>query len=57
LSTQITRCPCESRCSHKWEPRKPAPPVTTVVVTAREDTRGVGLHTMLYEGFTRKSAC
>src|ERR1022692_2199233 len=31
LSTQITRCPRESSSSHRWEPRKPAPPVTRVV--------------------------
>src|SRR6266487_3181770 len=34
LSTQITRCPCPSRCSQRWEPRKPAPPVTTQVLIA-----------------------
>src|SRR5262249_48159303 len=31
LSTQITRCPSASRCSHRCDPRKPAPPVTTEV--------------------------
>ena len=34
LSRQITRCPLPSRCSQRWEPRKPAPPVTTQVVIA-----------------------
>ena len=32
LSMQITRCPCPSRCSQRWDPRKPAPPVTTQVL-------------------------
>src|SRR5689334_7472867 len=31
LSTQMTRFPCFSRYSQRWEPRKPAPPVTTAV--------------------------
>src|SRR5215207_2623123 len=31
LSTQITRCPRASSSSHRWEPRKPAPPVTRQV--------------------------
>ena len=31
LSMQITRWPWSSRCSQRWEPRKPAPPVTTQV--------------------------
>ena len=34
LSRQITRCPLPSRCSQRWEPRNPAPPVTTQVVMA-----------------------
>src|SRR5680860_931348 len=29
LSTHNTSCPRESRRSQRWEPRKPAPPVTT----------------------------
>src|SRR3954451_23623121 len=33
LSMQITPCPCPSRYSQRWEPRKPAPPVTTQVLT------------------------
>src|ERR1041385_7038037 len=33
LSTQITRYPLPSRYSQRWEPRKPAPPVTTAVGT------------------------
>src|SRR4029079_6131048 len=33
LSMQITLCPCPSRCSQRWEPRNPAPPVTTQVLT------------------------
>src|SRR5689334_6657280 len=33
LSTQITRCPRSSRYSQRCEPRKPAPPVTSVVGT------------------------
>ena len=33
LSTQMTRCPCASRKSQRWDPRKPAPPVTTEVGT------------------------
>src|SRR5215208_142612 len=28
LSTHTTRWPRSSRCSQRWEPRKPAPPVT-----------------------------
>ena len=32
---QITRCPLPSRCSQRWEPRKPAPPVTTQVLIGR----------------------
>src|SRR4051812_1070115 len=31
LSTQITRCPRASSSSHRCDPRKPAPPVTTQV--------------------------
>src|ERR1700761_1035012 len=31
-SRQSTRWPSPSRCSQRWEPRKPAPPVTTQVV-------------------------
>src|SRR5688572_11284571 len=31
LSTQTTRLPRSSRCSHRWDPRKPAPPVTRQV--------------------------
>src|ERR671936_1787634 len=34
LSTQITRYPFSSRYSQRWEPRKPAPPVTTAVGTS-----------------------
>src|SRR6476659_12397 len=33
LSMQITLWPCPSRCSQRWEPRNPAPPVTTQVLT------------------------
>src|SRR6267142_800758 len=33
LSTQITRWPRSIRYSQRWEPRKPAPPVTTDVGT------------------------
>ena len=40
LSTQITRWPCPSRCSQRWEPRKPAPPVTTQVLIAGRCYRG-----------------
>src|SRR3954465_5453908 len=28
LSAQITWCPCATSRSHRWLPRKPAPPVT-----------------------------
>src|ERR1035437_1083974 len=35
LSTQTTRIPLARSASHRWEPRKPAPPVTTAVGTAR----------------------
>src|SRR6476660_8292897 len=35
LSTQITRCPCDSRCSQRCDPRNPAPPVTTQVALIR----------------------
>src|SRR5436305_14531148 len=35
LSTQITRWPRLRSSSHKWEPRKPAPPVTRDVVITR----------------------
>src|SRR4051812_4748916 len=31
LSTQTTRLPAPSRCSHRCEPRNPAPPVTRQV--------------------------
>src|SRR5512146_2201347 len=31
LSTQMTRWPRSTRYSQRWEPRKPAPPVTTEV--------------------------
>src|SRR5579859_3817388 len=31
LSTQITRWPRRSSSSQRWEPRKPAPPVTRLV--------------------------
>src|SRR4051794_40488754 len=41
LSRQITRCPLPSRCSQRWDPRKPAPPVTTQVVIAI-DASGAG---------------
>ena len=30
LSTQVTRCPSANSRSHRCDPRKPAPPVTTV---------------------------
>ena len=41
LSTQMTRWPLPSRVSQRWEPRKPAPPVTTqVLIDGREHTRG-----------------
>src|SRR5207344_2747115 len=48
LSTQITLCPCPSRYSQRWEPRKPAPPVTTQVLIAadgigRPDTGSAGV--------------
>src|SRR5581483_11145817 len=43
LSTQITRWPRASSSSHKWEPRNPAPPVTSEVGIARG----------IYSGFTR----
>src|SRR6476659_7194818 len=33
LSRQITRCPSPSSRSQRWDPRKPAPPVTTQVLT------------------------
>src|SRR4051794_41508758 len=36
LSTQITRCPRASSSSHRCEPRKPAPPVTTHVLISPE---------------------
>src|ERR1700709_1091559 len=36
LSGQITRCPLPSKCSQRWDPRKPAPPVTTQVVIAAD---------------------
>src|SRR6476469_2568329 len=35
LSRQITRCPSPSNRSQRWDPRKPAPPVTTQVLTGR----------------------
>src|SRR5688572_26698543 len=35
LSTQTTRCPSASRYSQRWEPRNPAPPVTTQVLIDR----------------------
>src|SRR5436305_10519094 len=38
LSTQITRWPRCSSSSHRWEPRKPAPPVTRLVGIRRECT-------------------
>src|SRR5919112_4253733 len=31
LSTQMTRCPRRSSSSQRWDPRKPAPPVTSDV--------------------------
>src|SRR5262249_58697903 len=34
LSMQSTRWPLPSRCSHRCEPRNPAPPVTTLVIMA-----------------------
>ena len=34
LSTQMTRWPSPRSASQRWEPRKPAPPVTTEVGTA-----------------------
>src|SRR6478752_6181773 len=34
LSTQITRLPRASSSSQRWEPRKPAPPVTRQVAIA-----------------------
>jgi hypothetical protein len=33
LSTQMTLAPCLSKRSHKWEPRNPAPPVTSTRVS------------------------
>src|SRR5947209_4941288 len=38
LSTQITRWPRRSSSSHRWEPRKPAPPVTREEGMAWETT-------------------
>src|SRR5262245_28369978 len=38
LSTQMTRCPRRRSSSHKWEPRKPAPPVTRQVGMAVKTT-------------------
>src|SRR6476646_468594 len=35
LSMQITRCPSPSSRSQRWDPRKPAPPVTTQVLIGR----------------------
>src|SRR5665811_216748 len=40
LSMQITRCPLPSRCSQRWEPRKPAPPVMTQVAMGGGSYRG-----------------
>src|SRR5271166_2045315 len=44
LSAQITRLPRASSSSQRWEPRKPAPPVTRQVAIASEDTRARALH-------------
>src|SRR3982751_5750779 len=40
LSRQITRCPSPSSRSQRWDPRKPAPPVTTQVLTGRSYRAG-----------------
>ena len=34
-STQNTRAPSASNRSHRWKPKKPAPPVTRTRLTAR----------------------
>ena len=43
LSTPMTLWPSERRRSVRWDPRKPAPPVTTVVGTAGLGLRSVRL--------------
>src|SRR5579875_3652631 len=40
LSTQITRCPRRSSSSHRWDPRKPAPPGQRVGVEVLEQRLG-----------------
>jgi hypothetical protein len=45
LSTHSTSCPAASRCSQRCEPRKPAPPVTSIFFTWRRSGDGSsGLH-------------
>ena len=43
LSMQITWCPSPSRCSQRWEPRNPAPPVTTQVLIGTNAIGGGGM--------------
>ena len=53
---QITRCPCPSRCSQRWEPRKPAPPVTTQVLIGPmlqgREPSGVANHLLQFPTFS-----
>src|SRR3954471_15706194 len=42
LSRQTTSTPLSRRCSQRWEPRNPAPPVTTARRIVRGPRTGVG---------------
>src|SRR5438477_11409004 len=52
LSTQMTRSPLPSRYSQRWEPRNPAPPVTTAVGIREMLSGGFGRSWMPYELLT-----
>src|SRR5437764_1064101 len=57
LSTQTTRSPCASNWSQRWEPRNPAPPVTTAVgIGARCYPGALRAGRNAYEALTRSPA-
>src|SRR5215210_2650915 len=56
LSMQMTRCPCASRNSQRWEPRNPAPPVMTAVAIGRTVPVDPAAQADPYERFTAEKA-
>src|SRR5947207_10158855 len=57
LATQTTRWPCASNWSRRWEPRNPAPPVTTAVgIGARCYPGALRAGRNAYEALTRSPA-